>query len=521
MERRRIVFIAALLAVLAAILPLVGIAVYSRHRAMDGERMHLREYAGWTLDRTTRNLDMAKAALTSIEREHWSGCTTAQIDRMRQVSINTASVEEIGYFENGRLACTVWGKVDKTILVEPPQVQLGDGYAFDLGIKPRVTGGKPMNVLRFGRYNALMNPAMLVDVLTDTKMTLGVVAPDGHLLALSGPISSGLLDRLEHKAGFGRDGDQLYASVERGGLRAFAVTSYAVVENRTSGEMWTLVPLGVAVSIVLVGLILWASRLRLSPQTELAIAIRKREFTVCYQPMIDLHSGVCVGGEALVRWRRLDGSLTSPDYFIALAEETGLIDPLTDLVIGQVVADLGDLLRTDRGAHVAINISAADMQSGRFLPVLSRALGAAGIAPSQVWLEATERGFMNAEAARATIERARAAGHKVAIDDFGTGFSSLSLLETLPLDALKIDKSFIDAIGTEAATSVVVPHVIEMARELAFDVVAEGVETRIQEDYLRAAGVTYVQGWRYAKALNVYDFKAFFETMNGRRKAAP
>ena len=154
------------------------------------------------------------------------------------------------------------------------------------------------------------------------------------------------------------------------------------------------------------------------------------------------------------------------------------------------------------------------LQSGRFLAVLAKTLADANVASEQIWLEATERGFMNAAAARATIERARAAGHVIAIDDFGTGYSSLSLLETLPLDTLKIDKSFIRAIGKQAATSLVIPHIIEMGHSLNFKIVAEGVETEAQQVYLRDAGVEFAQGWLYSKALPADDFLAFHNLTN-------
>jgi sensor c-di-GMP phosphodiesterase-like protein len=173
------------------------------------------------------------------------------------------------------------------------------------------------------------------------------------------------------------------------------------------------------------------------------------------------------------------------------------------------------MLTAERSVHIAINIAACDMESGRFLPILKAALARSGVSPSQIWLEATERSFMDAEAARRTIEAARAEGHMVAVDDFGTGYSSLSLLETLPLDALKIDRSFVAAIGKDTATSIVTPHIIDMAHSLKFNIVAEGVETAEQEEYLRKAGVEFVQGWLYAKALPADAFVAYFRKRNG------
>lgn len=246
-------------------------------------------------------------------------------------------------------------------------------------------------------------------------------------------------------------------------------------------------------------------------------ALRSGEFVAHYQPLIELSTGACVGAEALVRWRQPNGTLVPPDLFIPYAEQDDLILELTDAVIRRVVADMASILwRTD--IHVAINVSARDMETGRFLSVLQNCLKRAGIPASRIWIEATERGFINVDAARQTLEAARAAGHQVAIDDFGTGYSSLALLESLPLDALKIDKSFVGAVGKGAAPSIVTPHIIEMAHGLGLSIVAEGVETLEQAAYLRGAGVQYAQGWLYSKALPPEEFALYLENRLENRR---
>ena len=136
-------------------------------------------------------------------------------------------------------------------------------------------------------------------------------------------------------------------------------------------------------------------------------------------------------------------------------------------------------------------------------------MAGSGILPQQIWLEATERGFLDADRARTMLAAARRAGHSIAIDDFGVGYSSLQYLEQLPLDALKIDKSFVDAIGTESATSPVTPHIIDMAKELGLWVVAEGVETEPQLAYLHSQQVQFGQGWLFSRPLPRDAFIAF------------
>ncbi|KFC66995.1 EAL domain protein [Devosia sp. LC5] len=213
--------------------------------------------------------------------------------------------------------------------------------------------------------------------------------------------------------------------------------------------------------------------------------------------------------------------MVRPDLFIPLAEESGLILPITDQVIEAVIADLGTTLVADRSLHVAVNFCADDIRTGRMLPILEHKLRNAGIRPQQIWLEATERGFIDIEAARATMSRARAMGHSVAIDDFGTGYSSLQYLQDLPLDALKIDKSFIDTIGKGSATSSVTPHIIAMAKTLGLFTVAEGIETQEQADYLIDQAVGFGQGWLYARPLPAKAFIAFHQQNQASKGIAP
>ncbi|PNU03290.1 EAL domain-containing protein [Novosphingobium guangzhouense] len=517
MQRRHIVFIAGILAVLSTILPLGTAIIYAGHRAMEDERAHLGEYSDWTLMRAERNFDRISDVFRELQNTRWDPCSDAHIARMRKLAVDNLAVEEVGYFIDGKLACTSWGKVSLLVARGTPDARLAGGFGLYLNVMPQVSAGRPVIVVDRGDYNTLVSHQRFVDVLTDTPMTIGIATLDGRLIAVNGKAPDEVLRRAASADGTVHLGAHVYRSVHDGHFRAFAITDHAYVQSRMDRELWALIPLALLVSAALVGLIVWLTRRLLTPRRALAAAIRRREFHVLYQPIMEIATGLCVGAEALLRWRRDDGTDVPPDVFIPLAEEYHLIEPLTDMMIGCVVADLADMLRRDHDVHVAINISAADMQSGRFLPVLTEALAAAGVAPRQVWLEATERGFIDAALARQTLERARAQGHLVAIDDFGTGYSSLSQLATLPLDGLKIDKSFVDAIGRDAATSVVVPHVIEIGHGLNLLIIAEGVETLAQEAYLRAAGVGFAQGWLYAKALTASEFLAFQETTNGQR----
>ena len=222
-----------------------------------------------------------------------------------------------------------------------------------------------------------------------------------------------------------------------------------------------------------------------------------------YQPVVELATGRWVGLEALVRWRRPDGTLVAPDVFIPVAERSGLITSLTRWVVGQVLRDARVLLVAHPHWHISVNLSAEDVRDPTFVPYLQEQLHAHGVAAQHLVGEVTERVCMDATLARERLQALRRLGLPIAIDDFGTGYSSLAYLTQLPLDLLKIDKAFVAPIGTEAATSQVIEHIISMAQSLGLRMVAEGVETAEQAQWLQARGVQLAQGWLFAKPMTI------------------
>lgn len=221
-----------------------------------------------------------------------------------------------------------------------------------------------------------------------------------------------------------------------------------------------------------------------------------------YQPIVDLQSGKSVGAEILLRWVQPDGTYLSPDIFVPLAEETGLITRITEQVIGKLFTELGDWLHDHPEHRISINLAPCDVRNLHILEVVRPLLMRYFIKPEQIAFEITERGFANPKLTAPVIDQFRCAGHPIYIDDFGTGYSSLSYLNTLAVDVLKIDKSFVDALEYKKVT----PHIIEMAKTLNIATVAEGVETAAQACWLRRHGVQYGQGWLYSKALPKQEF---------------
>jgi sensor c-di-GMP phosphodiesterase-like protein len=203
--------------------------------------------------------------------------------------------------------------------------------------------------------------------------------------------------------------------------------------------------------------------------------------------------------------------MVTPDAFIPVAEETGLIHEITKRVMEIVARDTAALLMAHRDLHIGINLSSKDLQSQDTAHLMRDMVQAMGVKPHNILVEATERGFMQADAARQTIDDIRTLNIKIAIDDFGTGYASLSNLEKFKLDYLKIDKSFVDTMGGKGATSQVVFHIIHMAKSLKLEMIAEGVETAAQVRYLQTHGVQFAQGYFFAKPMPLREFAAFVQ----------
>ena len=518
MRRKGILAIAFGLAICAGALPLLAAFYISRARAFALERQHLADYADWTLQRGDLNISRARAALDLLASEQRQTCSPDDIARLQQLTTDALSVEEIAITSSGRVICNTWGLVRNEMRLTEKSIPLSDGYSLRLNGGGISTPSNGMVVVSHGDYHALLKRARLVDVLHDTPMLLGIASLDGQPIALSGDADPELVSRLVKEETSGFNESEVFASRRGKDFAAFAISNRSVADWRTDSELWKMVPIGVGISLALIALIVWVSRQRLSLAGELATGLHKKELLAHYQPIIELSSGRCIGAEALVRWQKPDGTWVRPDLFVPFAEQNGMIGQVTAIMIQNVILNMKTALAEHRDMHVAINISPQDLESGQFLTLITDEIHAADVQASQVWLEVTERGFIHADIARTTLAKARDAGHVIAIDDFGTGYSSLSLLESLPITVLKIDKSFVDAIGRNAAISLVTPHIIEMAHSLKLKMVAEGIETAEQETILRQSGVQFGQGWLYSKALPFEEFITFYEKRNAGQK---
>lgn len=242
-------------------------------------------------------------------------------------------------------------------------------------------------------------------------------------------------------------------------------------------------------------------------ERQLRLAVEQQHFEVHYQLKVDAVNCDIVGAEALVRWRRADGQLTSPADFIPLAEETGLIVGLGQFVLRQACLDARAWHVAGYPVRVAVNVSAVQIQEPSFISMVQQVLQDTGIDPELLELEITEGVLAkDVDDAMRTISTLKGLGLSIAIDDFGTGYSSLAYLQQFPLDVLKIDQSFVRDMEINKSSKAIISAIISMAHGLGLTLVAEGVETETQAQALLVQGCSVMQGFLFGRAVPADDF---------------
>ncbi|MEM8639376.1 MAG: EAL domain-containing protein [Cyanobacteria bacterium P01_G01_bin.54] len=238
---------------------------------------------------------------------------------------------------------------------------------------------------------------------------------------------------------------------------------------------------------------------RLQLEHELRDSLERQELYLAYQPLMDLHTGDLQGFEALLRWQHPERGAIAPSTFIPIAEETGQIHVLGDWILEQACQQLQQW--SDHAIQLNVNLSLLQIREKTFLPRLQQLCTAYGVSPAQLKLELTESCLLGDDAVhRSQLQALKAMGFSLCVDDFGTGYSSLSRLHSLPIDSLKIDRAFIENLGTQEHHSIpFIRTMVALAQSLDLELVAEGVETDEQAEILCSLGCSYGQGYFWAK----------------------
>jgi EAL domain-containing protein (putative c-di-GMP-specific phosphodiesterase class I) len=259
---------------------------------------------------------------------------------------------------------------------------------------------------------------------------------------------------------------------------------------------------------------------RLVLENSLRRAIDRNELMLHYQPLVSLQTGVAIGVEALVRWKHPELGIVSPGEFIPLAEETGLIVPLTRWILRTACTQMREWQKAGTDLEtVSVNVSAYRFNDSDLPGSIADALNSCGLDGSHLCVELTESVMMeSAEDTIATLQALKKLGIKISIDDFGTGYSSLSYLKRLPIDTLKIDQSFVRNVAAETDDAAIASLITSMAHNLNLSVVAEGVETEAQRESLKSKGCDVIQGYLISRPLPPAELTEFLESRRGAQK---
>lgn len=271
---------------------------------------------------------------------------------------------------------------------------------------------------------------------------------------------------------------------------------------------------------------------RMNLEHSLRKAIVQENLQVYYQPQMFLHyqpqvervSGEIIGAEALLRWNHPEQGFISPDKFIPVAEETGLIIPIGEWVLKTACEQVASWQKAGHGAlRMAVNLSARQIQQPGFVQQIDRIMHATGVDPASLELEITESMILhNIDKIIVTLRELKARGFMISIDDFGTGHASLSNLQNLPVDTIKIDKSFVQKMLTDSGSAAIVRAVLQMAGHMGLRVVAEGVETEEQLNYLITHECSIIQGFYFSRAVPGEDFQTLvLNDLNSRNPLHP
>ena len=497
-----------LIAIAIFLTPVLASAYLAWRECYATEKALSLSYAQSALRRMEETSGQLTAGARALALVNLSPCSPEDIRLMREIDLASSAVKAVGRVVDDTLLCTSQGVANPISLGRPDLVtRQGVSIYFnkDLGGQPP----HPLNVLAINGFAAIIDPSQTLDVFTGRpKVEAAVFVPsstNGFRIAAVGQyFPSNWLRRI---------GKGTHTTMQSGGylvslvrsatwdLAVVTATPQSYIDQRFNRLAAFFLPIGILCGVLLALLVNMLYRVQSPFPTRLRRAIKDGSLYVVYQPVVELATRRVVGAEALARWRSRYADLR-PDYFIPQAERHNMIQLITKRVLTIVERDLPQFLSMDPNFCVAVNFSAADLCDKGTLAAMDEFLHISGARPENIEIEATERAFLQGPETSEVLDALRARGFSVAIDDFGTGYSSLSCLQSLSLDTLKIDRSFVDTINTDGATSQVVLHIIDMAHSLDLEIVAEGVETEPQAQYLMKRGVQYAQGWHFGRPMD-------------------
>jgi len=457
----------------------------------------------------------AVGTLDTLAAAGVSSCDQQDMEAMRRAAFSTIPVKEIAVIGlDGKTLCNHLGLPpgEREVVSSEPLVGAG-GYRLDIISLP---GGERM--VRLGRDVGSAHNS--ISALVPTVLFLPQVSTGG------GPFSGYARIVTAQGATIGEVGGRKAESESANfsadirsnkfGFDVEVLSPRARIEAEHANLKWfSLFTAGVIMITVTGFVVLIPRRSPRNPVAEIERALEAGEFIPYYQPIVDIRSGQLRGAEVLVRWRKSDGTLVLPGSFIPLMESSDLIDDLTRSLMRKVCIEVGPALGRRPDLRISFNFAGKLFSEPSIVKDVRDIFVRSPIKFSQVVLEVTERDpIENFTETRQTIAALQGLGVRIAIDDVGTGHSGLSYMLKLGVDIIKIDKMFVDAIGTDRNSTTIVETLVDLARNMRMDVVAEGVENFEQVMHLRTLGVRAAQGYVFAPPLPGSSFLQLVEALD-------
>ncbi|MEQ9916039.1 EAL domain-containing protein [Pectobacterium aroidearum] len=506
---------ASLLFILASLFALV-LAVYSTFALRQFES-EVDNFSNVTVEHAGKIILQATSALDILEKHIPPYCDNPHLGLLRKIAYDNDYIQDVVYIDGNRPRCSSMLSEINTMFLPAPDFRYENRYDIWYKIESPLNKNKTMIYVGATRHLVVLNPRSFLDVPSYSYniqyALLEKNKRDGRVI-LSDLMSSDVYSRLI--AG-GNNPDRFYIGDKYYVQKPLSNSDLALVVSAERAIslscylkiFFSALPIFLLLSLILSTIIFRKSLAIQSPRYVLNQALRQKEFELHYQPIIKLDTAQIVGCEALIRWRHADGRLITPDSFIPMIRQVGLMKELTFFVINEALQTASVLKKSYPAMFVSINLEAAEFEDMSVFNYLVEHIAAHDLEGANVNVELTESSMIEPQKAAPMVELYQQKGVDVAIDDFGTGYSGLSYLERVKANKLKIDKSFVGNINDHSPTDIVLSHIVSMAHCLNLHIVAEGIETPVQEAYLKSLGVAYAQGWLYSKALTQEALMAF------------
>jgi sensor c-di-GMP phosphodiesterase-like protein len=519
----------ALLAVLVSLLPLVVFLFLSYQDTLAKVQEQLDFLTQASIARSDQVLSVVQNHLSGLVRNRIVGCTPYDRGIYGNLVYNTIQIRNIGVFDGNQFLCTDLKKFEPPIII--PAKDADDLELSDIGeiaiVGPKTDLRDQQSI--FINYNIdgkrFINSAIYPEQFWDFQEFLQLGDSGGvFLLNRHGNTISKLhgshLQLPQIKLTSQEVDDQTLISRDKTFFVARKSKIFPVVAIAGASQdymlrtwrknlNWALL-MGL-IGAISVGWLAWyLARRSYQPAHELKMGLAQHQLSLVYQPIVDMRDQQVLGVEALLRWYHPQRGWVSPLEFIRVAEQYHLMNPLTRYVIQEAIRDMTLLLSQNPNLYLSLNICLTNLLDETTLEDLEGFISK-GVRYPQIQLEITEREFLpeQLELVRSRLAKFEEKGMILAMDDFGTGYSNLAYLKHFPLSVMKIDRIFISLIDRDELQSNLTNEIIHLGKSLQLKLIAEGVETEMQAQALIKQGVYYAQGWLYAKAMPLEQFKVY------------